>query len=485
MSIVGETLAGRYRIDEALGAGATAVVYLGHDLRLDRDVAIKVLLPNLARDPLVAGRFDREARALAAAANPGVVSVYDVDRGDPETGREPYFVMELCEDGSLADALDAAGGRLSPEVLVPMLVVVAGGLASLHARGVVHRDIKPHNILRCGAGAKLADFGLARASDATRFTAPGTAAGTLAYLPPEVLGGHEPGPPSDVYGLGIVAFQGLTGRMPRLSGSMVDLVDARNTPVAPVSAVAPDLGTAFDGIVGAALSPDPVRRPSPANFAVGLQQALLAWRAKRPAGRVLPLPGRAGATTQRVRMPAARPVRRQRGLPLWLIGPRLLLLALLVGGVVAMSGLVPGFGGPSASPTRRPTPRPTASVTAPLTLSPTPWPSPTPARTPAPTLTETPTAPWPQAAQQQIDDIRSAIADALGHDLSDKDADDLIKTADQVEQAVQRGDRNAAADTARRLADQIDHLISDGHLVHGLALSQAVAELQNTLEGTG
>ena len=99
MPMVGETLAGRYRIDATLGAGATAVVYRAHDLRLSRDVAVKVLLANLAQDPLVAGRFDREARALAAAANPGIVAVYDVDHGDPATGREPFFVMELCEEG--------------------------------------------------------------------------------------------------------------------------------------------------------------------------------------------------------------------------------------------------------------------------------------------------------------------------------------------------------------------------------------------------
>src|SRR5262249_2987392 len=225
MPMAGDVLAGRYRIDAALGAGGTAVLYRARDLRLERDVAVKVLLPNLARDPLIAGRFDREARALAGASHPGIVAVYDVDRGDPSTGREPFFVMELCDHGSVAGARDDVGGRLPPDRLVPIVVDVAGGLASLQARGIVHRDVKPHNILLCGTGAKLADFGLARAPDTTRLTAAGTGAGTLAYLAPELLGGAEPGPPADVYGLGVVAFQGLTGRLPRPSGAMGDLAD--------------------------------------------------------------------------------------------------------------------------------------------------------------------------------------------------------------------------------------------------------------------
>ena len=304
MPMVGETLAGRYRIDATLGAGATAVVYRAHDLRLSRDVAVKVLLANLAQDPLVAGRFDREARALAAAAHPGIVAVYDVDHGDPATGREPFFVMELCEGGSLADALDAGGGRLPPETLVPMLATVAEGLASLHERGVVHRDIKPQNILICGGAAKLADFGLARAQDTTQLTAPGTAAGTLAYLAPELLGGAEPGPAADVYALGVVAYQGLTGTLPRPSGSMVDLVDTRLTPVLAVSAVAPDLGPAFDEPVGTALAPDPAPRPLPLTFAVDLNRALQQWQGERRAAVPVAVVGLPEETTQQIRLPA-------------------------------------------------------------------------------------------------------------------------------------------------------------------------------------
>ena len=292
MPIIGDVLAARYRIDATLGAGGTAVVYRAHDLRLARDVALKVLLPNLAQDPALAAQFEREARALAAINHPGVVSIFDVEPGDPAAGREPFYVMELCPDGSLADELSAAGGRLPPETVVPIILDVAAGLAAMHARGVIHRDVKPHNILLTSAGAKLADFGLARASETTRFTAPGTAVGTLAYLAPELLDGQPASAASDVYGLGVAAFQALTGRLPRPSGSMVDLVDARRLAVTSVSAAAPGIGEAFDAAVGAALDVDPSRRPDARAFANGLKGAMAAWRA---AGSPRPMAMAAGA----------------------------------------------------------------------------------------------------------------------------------------------------------------------------------------------
>src|SRR5690242_14540663 len=138
-----------------------ASVYLAMDLRLERQVAVKVLLPNLARDPSLAERFDREARILASVAHPNVAETFDVERGDPDAGREPFYVMELCEGGSLAGRIDAAG-PLEPGALVPIIMSIAAALGELHRHGLIHRDVKPANILFTGGRPKLADFGLTK-----------------------------------------------------------------------------------------------------------------------------------------------------------------------------------------------------------------------------------------------------------------------------------------------------------------------------------
>ena len=514
--MVGETLAGRYRIDAALGAGGTAVVYRARDLRLERDVAIKVLLPNLARDPLIAGRFDREARAMAAASHPGIVAVYDVDRGDPATGREPFFVMELCGRGSLADTMDSAGGGLSPEILVPILSDVAGGLASLHARGVIHRDVKPHNILLCGTVAKLADFGLARAQDTTRLTAAGTGAGTLAYLAPELLGGAEPGPPADVYGLGVVAFQCLTGRLPRPSGSMVDLVDARLAPAAAVSSVAPGLGRAFDQVVGAALSTDPSRRPPPMALAAGFHRALEQWRSESHAGSLVARPVGSDAATEQVRS-ARRAGRRAGSGRLSLAGPlvaagALGTLAGLVILVILQAGLR-GDGGPgatapvtpaatataSAAATESPAATPSSSASESPSASPTSAPSPTPLPspsappTPAPTpiVTQPPATPirtnppvWdPVQAVAQLRNVRQAIENAeLGFNISTTDANELRAIADDVDTGLAANDGGqSAARAAKRLDDRMQLFAATGRLQNAGEMQQSVANLRSAL----
>ena len=276
MPIVGDVLAGRYRIDAPIGVGGMASVYRAADLRLERVVAVKVLLPNLAADPIFAQRFEREALALAASSHPSIVKVFDVEPGDPTTGREPFYVMELCDGGSLADRL-AAHGRLQPAELVDVVTAVAAGLSDLHGRGFVHRDVKPHNILFDHARARLADFGLARSdhdAELTSLTVTGTTVGTLAYIAPEVLRGDPATPASDVYALGVVAFLGLTGRLPRPAAALTELVESHGGPAPTVSSMAPELGTAFDAPVAAALATDPTARPAPRELAEGIAAAL-------------------------------------------------------------------------------------------------------------------------------------------------------------------------------------------------------------------
>jgi Protein kinase domain len=295
MPAPGDHLADRYRIDALIGSGGMATVYRAHDERLDRDVAIKVLLPNLAGDPVVAERFEREARSMAAVADPGLVAVFDVDPGDPPNGREPFVVMELCPGGSLADRL-GPDRPMPPDELVPILVAIANALATLHRAGLSHRDVKPSNILFADR-VKLADFGLVRAGASAGaadglgdLTEPGTAIGTLAYLAPERLRGEPGGPPADVYALGTVAHLGLTGALPRPSGSVRDVVAAAAFRPPAVSTSAPALGREFDEAVLDALAVDPNRRPDAIDFGAALAAALGRWtRAGRP-GAAGPLP---------------------------------------------------------------------------------------------------------------------------------------------------------------------------------------------------
>ncbi|HLY14458.1 MAG TPA: serine/threonine-protein kinase, partial [Candidatus Limnocylindrales bacterium] len=214
MPTIGDRLAERYRLDARIGSGGFATVFRAHDLRLDRDVAIKVLLANLASDPVVTARFEREARTLAAINHPNVVAIHDVASGDPDAGSEPYFVMDLCAGGSLADLLNASPtGSLPADILIPILIDVSAGLAALHAAGIIHRDLKPSNVLLSGGRAQIADLGIASAGPSD-LTATGTAVGTLAYLAPEQLRGAPASPASDVHALGAITFLGLTGRLP-------------------------------------------------------------------------------------------------------------------------------------------------------------------------------------------------------------------------------------------------------------------------------
>jgi serine/threonine-protein kinase len=273
MLAVGDLLAGRYRVDARLGAGGMGSVWRARDLRLDRDVAVKVLMPSLAGDPVLAERFDREARALAAVTSPYVVAIHDVVTS---AGADSFLVMELCPDGSLGDRLDAAGSLSVAEAL-PLLADAAEGLLALHARGILHRDVTPRNVLLSGGRAKLGDLGLSRAGRAigrnplSDLTATGTTVGTLAYLAPELLEGEPPGVASDIYGLGAVAYRTLAGVLPHSAGSVAELVTTRMRPVAPLGERAPGVGPALASLVARTLDVRPAARPTAAELATALR----------------------------------------------------------------------------------------------------------------------------------------------------------------------------------------------------------------------
>ncbi len=250
---------GRYRLERALGHGGMASVHLGRDTELDRPVAVKLLAENLSGDESFRERFVREARLAARLSHPNVVSVYDAGEDD---GR-PYIVMECVEGETLAEVL-ARRGRLPPEEARGVALQAARGLAHAHEAGLVHRDVKPQNlILRTDGTLKIADFGIARAAEATALTQAGTVLGTAAYLAPEQALGQEVTPAADVYSLGAVLYELLTGRPPFEFDSLADLAEKqRKMRITPVRKLAPDVPQRLEGVVMRCLARDPANRPA-------------------------------------------------------------------------------------------------------------------------------------------------------------------------------------------------------------------------------
>ena len=252
-----QLLAARYRIERPLGQGGMATVYLAHDEELDRPIALKILADNLAGDATFRDRFEREARLAARLSHPNVVRVFDVGESD---GR-PFIVMEYVEGDTLADEL-VRHGPLPPARAVELALQICSGLEAAHASGLVHRDVKPRNLLLRPDGVlKIADFGIARAAESTRLTEIGTILGTAAYLAPEQAEGLEATPAADLYSVGAVLYELLTGQVPYTATSLVELIAKQQAgPPAPIAGAPPLLELA----VIRCLEPDPSERPASA-----------------------------------------------------------------------------------------------------------------------------------------------------------------------------------------------------------------------------
>ena len=252
---------GRYRVEEVVGGGGMATVYRGHDAELDRPVAVKVLAENVVADPEFRERFLREARVAAKLLHPNIVQVYDVGEDD---GGRPFIVMELIEGDTLAQR--ARGRRLRVDEVVDVATQVCAGLQHAHDHGVVHRDVKPGNLLHRRDGlVKIADFGIARAAEATQLTEVGTVLGTAAYLSPEQAAGEEVGPAADLYSLGVVVYELLTGRTPFQFGSLAELAaKQREGAVTPVRELAPAVPPPLEDVVMRCLARNPAYRPGSA-----------------------------------------------------------------------------------------------------------------------------------------------------------------------------------------------------------------------------
>jgi serine/threonine protein kinase len=256
-------LGGRYELGEVLGYGGMAEVWRATDVRLGREVAIKMLRPDLARDPSFQNRFRREAQAAAGLNHPAIVSVYDT--GDEQSGTTdaPYIVMEYVEGRTLREVLRAEG-RLLPERALEITADVLSALEYSHERGIVHRDIKPGNVMLTPAGdIKVMDFGIARAVTGAAATMTQTAAvvGTAHYLSPEQARGERVDGRSDIYSAGCLLYELLTGTPPFTGDTPVAVAyqHVREDPVPP-SRIDSDIPPSIDAIVMKSLAKNPANR---------------------------------------------------------------------------------------------------------------------------------------------------------------------------------------------------------------------------------
>ncbi len=247
----------RYRVLAHIAAGGTSTVYRGLDMRLDRPVALKVMDARYAGDEQFVTRFQMEARAVARLKDAGLVAVYDQGLD----ARHPYLVMELIEGGTLRELLTERG-PMPPHAVVAVLRPVLVGLAAAHRAGLVHRDVKPENILISDDGeVKIADFGLVRAVAAAKITSTSVILGTAAYLSPEQVRDGDASPRSDVYAIGILVYELLTGQTPFSGDSALSVAYQRLDHDVPLpGSVIAGVPAQFDELVASATARDPADR---------------------------------------------------------------------------------------------------------------------------------------------------------------------------------------------------------------------------------
>ncbi|MGO4584515.1 serine/threonine-protein kinase [Arthrobacter sp. 2RAF6] len=402
-------VAGRYRLGTLIGRGATASVYRAQDERLGRDVALKLFAPLLG-GPDELARHENEMRLLATFNHPSLVTLFDAgtDHRDPEHART-FLTMELIHGPDLHARLQ--GQPLATQDVAHIGADLASALEYVHGRGIIHRDIKPANVLLADAPIgspirpKLTDFGIARIIEGTRLTATGTMVGTAAYLSPEQATGSALGPASDIYSLGLVLLECLTGML-EYPGTSVESAVARlhRPPRVPEA-----LGTRWVGLLTAMTATQPSARPGALEVEQTLRGALSSGvPAAIPVGangatqalpRLPDRPPRTAKTTIQMRVqPAAtasksaddgtvvvppvqnrrqwrgKPVRRMRR-SAWAVGAVLLTTALVIIGVSAIQPPAPATPAPSVSATptpSTPTPTPSPSVETSMPVAPVP-----------------------------------------------------------------------------------------------------------------
>jgi serine/threonine-protein kinase len=453
-------VAGRYLLRAPIGAGGAARVFLAHDTVLDRTVAVKLMDAVAAgsADPAGRDRFAREARSLATFRDPHVVTL--LDAGDEEG--DLYVVLEYVDGGSLAELI-ARAAPLPIGQVVGILDDVLAGLTTVHDAGLVHRDVKPGNVLLTTDGrAKLADFGIARWLNdiETNLTSPGTVIGTERYMAPERLAGGAVTVASDLYSVGVVAFEMLTGEPGRNGGgrpAASDLLQRR-----------PDTPMPLVAAIQRALAADPGDR-----FRTATEMAA-ALRAPAAPTRTWTAPPLAPATPK----PATRA-----GALRWALAAGV--AAVLVAGVVAVVSAMDG-GGPAAAPTA-------TTAAAPSTVATSPPATTTPS-TSAPPTTAPPTtaaATVPPTTAAAVDDLTAFITglqsgDGAAGRASEQLGDRLEKLVESGDELAGTGDERALdkwSRDAEKLLDDLDKWLEKGQL-DGAVVAEAqdrIDELQSLI----
>jgi serine/threonine protein kinase len=341
-------LGGRYRIEGRLGAGGMAEVFRGFDTVLNRHVAIKILAPQYARDVSFVDRFRREAQAAARLNHPNVVAVYDSGSDDGTH----FIVMEFVEGRTLADFL-AKGGKLAPAKATEIAERIADALQAAHAQGVVHRDVKSANVMVTREGTvKVMDFGIARMAEGDNVTQTAAVLGTASYLSPEQAQGRPVDARSDIYSLGVVLYEMLTGGVPFVGDTAVAVAykHVQETPPLP-SGKNPEVPPALDAVVMRAMAKNPANRyQTAAEFREDLErvrrgemvQATPLLPAGREATQVI-------SRSQTQVMPAGAGADERKTNP-WLIAAIVLLVLLALGGGLYLLASSLLNGGPSPSP---------------------------------------------------------------------------------------------------------------------------------------
>jgi serine/threonine-protein kinase len=307
----GDVIADRFELEELVGTGGMSTVFRARDLQLDRLVAIKILHERYVDDPEYLERFRREARAVARLSHPNIVTV--IDRGD-DGGRQ-YIVFEHVEGENLKELVTRTG-RLPPRRALELVIPVADGLAFAHEHGLVHRDVKPQNVLLSSEGEiKVTDFGIARSLDVEHgVTQTGTVLGTSEYLAPEQASGEPVSPATDEYSLGVVLWELLTGEVPFTGENFVAVALRHvNEPPPSLRERQPDLPPRLAAAVDRTLAKDPARRfPSMAALATELRACLAELDRATPVEDDAALTQVSPAFLPPVPAPTRRPVRRAR-----------------------------------------------------------------------------------------------------------------------------------------------------------------------------